>query len=207
MFFRIASVLLLLLVSCGAPPQNAEPYAHAKAAYAEGRIEDAMKELELLLKKDAGFAPARLLYGRALYFHRDYVSAKNVLERLAADRPDSVEASLWLVRTLVQLQKVSEAEAVLVRLLSVNPDDGRLAYQMALIRETQNDLSGVQDFLRSASVADEDAALVHFELARLYYQRRQNAEARAELVRALAMTGPGSMLRRPMEQLLAGVKP
>jgi predicted Zn-dependent protease len=198
----------VVLVSCAAPgAKTAEAYAHAKAAYAEGKIEDALHELVALLARDGSFAPARLLYGRTLYFHRDYENARQVLERLAADRPDSVEASLWLVRTLIQLQKPSDAETILVKLLSVNADDPRLAYQMGLLRETRNDLKSAQEFFQSATLADEDAALVHFESARVYYQLRQNADARTELTRTLAMLGPQSLLRRPMEELLAGVKP
>jgi tetratricopeptide (TPR) repeat protein len=198
----------VLLVSCGAEPaKTVEAYAHAKVAYAQGRIDDAMHELADLLSRDPSFAPARLLYGRALYFHRDYESARRILERLTADRTDSVEASLWLVRTLVQLQKPSEAEALLVRLLTVNPDDSRLAYQMGLIKEGRNELAAAQEFFQSAALADEDAALVHFESGRLYYQLRRTADARAELARALAMLGPQSLLRGPIEELIAGVKP
>ncbi len=198
----------MLLVSCGEPvTKTAGAYAHAKASYAEGKIEDALHELAALLARDSSFAPARLLYGRALFFHRDYETARQVLERLAADRPDSVEASLWLVRTLAHLQKPDAAEAILVRLLTVNADDGRLAYQMGLLRENRNDIKGAQEFFKSATLADEDAALVHFELARLCYQLRQNTDARSELTRALTMLGPQSLLRKPMEELLAGVKP
>ncbi len=59
---------------------------------------------------------------------------------------------------------------MLVRLLATNPDDSRLAYQMALIRESRNDLKGAQDFLFSAAGADEDLALVHYEAARVAFQ-------------------------------------
>jgi predicted Zn-dependent protease len=200
--------MAVLLISCGTPgTKTAEAYAHAKAAYAEGKIEEALQELAVLLARDGSFAPARLLYGRTLYFHRDYENARQMLERLSVDRPDSIEASLWLVRTLIQLQKPSDAEAVLVRLLAVNADDPRLAYQMGLLREARNDLAGAQAFFKSAALADEDAAPVHFESARLYYQLRQNTDARAELTRALAMLSYQSLLRKPMEELLAGVKP
>jgi len=89
----------------------------------------------------------------------------------------------------------------LVRLLAVNPDDARLAYQMALIRENRNDLPGALAFLRSAEGADEDLALIHYEAARVSFQLHDAPAARAELDQALGFLSPSSLLRKPLERL------
>lgn len=205
MFFRAASFLaVLLLVGCGTSDSRQwEDYAKAKLLYSQGRIDEAVKSLATLVQKDGGFAPARLLYGRALYFHRDYDKAREVLSSLGAAHPESVEASLWLVRTLVEQKKPADAEAVLTRLLAVNPDDPRLAYQMALLRENRNDLQGAQDFLTSAEGADEDLALIHYESARVAYQLHNVDRSRQELSQAAGFLSPASLLRKPIERLQA----
>ncbi len=210
MFFRAVSFLVAIcfLICCGSPdPKVWEDYAKAKVCYSQGRIDESVSDLGALTARDAAFAPGRLLYGRALFFHRDYDKAREVLSSLQNDHPESVEASLWLVRTLVQLNKPGEAEAILVRLLAFNPDDPRLAYQMALIRENRSDLGGAKDFLVSAEGADEDLALIHFESARLSFQLHNADLARAELTRALGFLSPTSLLRKPIEKLRSNLSP
>jgi len=203
LFLRIGSLLTLVaLLSCGesgsAVPQK---YVEAKLLYAQGRIDEAVRDLEALVAQAGSFAPARLLYGRALYFQGDYDRAGTVLTALRGDHPESVEASLWLVRTLVSKDRPAEAEQLLVRLLAVNPDDPRLAYQMALIRVNRNDLPGALGFLRAAATADEDLALIHYEAARVSFQLHDGPTARAELAQALGFLSPGSLLREPIERL------
>jgi tetratricopeptide (TPR) repeat protein len=206
LFFKAFSfvAVLFFLAACGTPNSSRrEDYVKAKLAYSQGRIDEAVRSLAVLVSKDGSFAPARLLYGRALYFHRDYEKAREVLSALGSDRPESVEAWLWLVRTLVEQKKTSDAEILLIRLMACNPDDPRLAYQMALVRENRGDLQGAQDFLASAEGADEDLALVHYESARVACQLHKADRARAELVQALGFLSASSLLRKPIERLLA----
>jgi len=204
LFSRVVSLMVLLVACADSPERSAvnPAYLAAKVLYSQGKIDEAAKALEALLARDGSMAPARLLYGRALYFQRDYPRAKRVLEALQTDHPESVEASLWLVRTLMQLHSF-EAESLLARLLAVNPDDPRLAYQMALIREQKNDLPGARGFLLSAAAADEDLALVHFEAARVAFQLHNAGVAQAEITRALGFLDPSSLLRKPLERLQA----
>jgi len=198
----VLPLLLAVLGSCAGPGANvARQYAEAKVLYAEGKIDEAARALEAVLARSGSFAPARLLYGRALYFRQDYGRAEAVLAALHGDQPSSVEAALWLVRSLVQQGKTAEAETRLTRLLAVNPDDPRLAYQMALLREEHNDLTGALGFLRSAAGADEDLALVHYEAARVAFQLNDAPSAQAELARAVAFLSPTSLLRQPLERL------
>ncbi len=208
MFFKAARAALLiplagLAMACAAKPDPTvwEDYARAKIVYSRGQMTQAVDSLGKLVSRAGGFAPARLLYGRALYFQRDYNRAHEVLGSLVKDHPESVEAALWLIRTELEQSQTAEAEGRLARLLEVNPDDSRLAYQMALIRENRNDLVGAKDFLTSAATTDEDLALIHYEAARVGYQLHDMPQAKAELVLALAILPERSLLRKPLERL------
>jgi Flp pilus assembly protein TadD len=204
----LCAVIVVAFVSCGIPQNKiAGDYGRAKLLYSQGRIDEALRALESLVARAGGFAPGRLLYGRTLYFHHDYEKAKEVFSALQKDRPESLEASIWLVRTLAQLHKSSEAEALLVQLLEVNPDDPRLAYQMALLRELHNDLPGSSSFLDSAATFDEDLALVHFEAARVRQQLHDVEGSRRELRKTLGVLPEGSLLQGPVEKLLSDFGP
>lgn len=109
-------------------PDVAQPH-HALGVLAERerRPDLASRNYYEALRVDPGFAPARANLARLLYDGGLYEEALVQFKRLVEVAPDAATAHAGLAATLLHLERVSEARAVLESALAFAPDDPELA--------------------------------------------------------------------------------
>lgn len=200
-------LLGLLAIAClacaGRKPDDrlVQEFIGAKAQYERGELSAALDVLRKVYDRDPTFFQASFLYGKAAYFRGEASTAYKVFASLGAAYPDSVESALWLARCRFDAKLVKEAEAGLSRLLARNPDDARILFQLAVVREAQGKPQDALVYLKRAQAGSDDQALAYLESARLYYQIGDAAAAKADLSRASAVAEPASPLRAAIRQL------
>ncbi len=109
-------------------PDVAQPH-HALGVLAERerRPDLASRDYYEALRVDPGFAPSRANLAHLLYDGGRYEDALLQFKRLIEVAPDAVEARAGLAATLLHLERVSEASALVHDALLVFPDSPELA--------------------------------------------------------------------------------
>jgi TolA-binding protein len=173
----------------------------AKAAMAEGRLNEADKNLAYYLQNfgDHRFAPeARYQQGRLLYMQDDFESAIQLLERFTAQFPDSpfvANAIYWSGEALFNLGRLDEARRVFQTVLRDYPASFRVEaarYRVAVIELTFREQELLQllrwsheEYLRALDEFERREGAYQEALVS-YQQRLQNAadeDFRDEIVR------------------------
>jgi tetratricopeptide (TPR) repeat protein len=109
-------------------PDVAQPH-HALGVLAERerRPDLASPNYYEALRVDPGFAPSRANLAHLLYDGGLYEEALVQFRRLVEAAPEAIDARVGLAATLLHLERVSEARAVIESALSVAPEDPQLA--------------------------------------------------------------------------------
>lgn len=173
----------------------------AKAAMAEGRLNEAEKNLAYYLQnfRDHRFVPeARYQQGRLLYMQDDFESAIQLLERFTAQYPDSpfvANAIYWSGEALFNLGRLEEARRVFQTVLRDYPASFRVEaarYRVAVIELTFREQELLQllrwsheEYLRALDEFERREGAYQEALVS-YQQRLQNAadsDFREEIVR------------------------
>ena len=101
-------------------------YFHAVRAYERGDLSRAIALAGTLCKRNPGFFQARLLLAKAYFFRDRYTEAEQHLRKILKDHDACAEAHIWLLRTLVQEEKLDEARIYGEKLLAYSPRDPRI---------------------------------------------------------------------------------
>jgi predicted Zn-dependent protease len=208
----IVSVGLLVsigLVSCRPRPladELAAEYLAAKDEYAAGNLQKAEQRLTGILARNGEFHQAAFLLGKVYFFQDRCAEARRTFTALIRRHGRYNEAEIWLVRTLVRDGEMGEAQKKVEQLLSFDQSDPRLLFLRGSIALESSDLKNALEFFQRAADFGDELARAHLEIARLYYQFDLPRKALEELAVCLNLTSEGSLLREPVEKLIATVQ-
>lgn len=94
------------------------------------RNDEAIRELELVLKENSGDADASYFLGGLLVQTGSFTQAIPYLERARKGKPDSWAAYFYLGKAKLRLEQPAEAVVLLQRAVALNPDEASAYYQL-----------------------------------------------------------------------------
>jgi Flp pilus assembly protein TadD len=170
-------------------PDVAQPH-HALGVLAERerRPDLASREYYEALRVDPGFAPSRANLSHLLYAGGLYEDALVQFRRLVEVAPEVTAAHVGLAATLLHLERVPEARAVVESALATAPDDPELAILAARLEIRRGEFAAAIARLSPLSHARSDLAvqaLAWLAAAELAQGRPEAAVSAAE--RAIAL--------------------
>jgi tetratricopeptide (TPR) repeat protein len=99
------------------------PFHRGLALFSLGEFAKSISEMDAQIAADANYGPAYLIRGMARLAKGEAEAAAADLERAAAQMTDNAAAQLAYGRALIQLDRLSEAEAPLRKAVSLDPGD------------------------------------------------------------------------------------
>jgi len=100
--------LLLTLISCSSPKDNAQLLLEAKTLISQNEKPEAVINLKNILQKDPEHSEARYLLGKIYLSADNYLSAEKELQRAIASNPNNFQAILALAKTQLSLSKFDD---------------------------------------------------------------------------------------------------
>jgi len=212
LYFCFAFLTIFAGCNSSAKTPNAETirlYVRASDAYAQGYFAETAE----ILKTQNNFAPALVLRAKAEYFYGDLEKAEKTCRRAIKLRPSSLEAKLYLARTLRDKGDFEGAEKEAQTLLADNPQDIRALRFSAELAFDLGNFDEAVILLDKASEFSAESAMVLLDRARLRWIAGRHDEtalksALEDLSRARAMLPWNTPLLRSisnLENLINGV--
>lgn len=130
-------------------------YVDGLVAMANGQYETASSRFEAVLAEAPGHENAHLEQGRSLMALERHREAVEVLERAAANAPDSVRALYPLAEVYFAANAPERAKSVLERIIELAPESALTAY-----RRLRDRLVDESDWEEAAAVQERLSALV-----------------------------------------------
>jgi len=181
-------------------------YLAAKDEYAAGNLQNAEQRLTVILARNGDFHQAAFLLGKIYFFQNRSAEARTTFSALIRRYGRYNEAEIWLVRTLVREGAIGEAQKKVEQLLSFDQSDPRLLFLRGSLALESSDLKSALEFFQRAADFGDELARARLEIARLYYQFDLPRKALEELAVCRSLTSEGSLLREPVEKLIATVQ-
>ncbi len=119
-------------------------------------------------------------YGIALLDAQQFAAAVNAFEHVAELRPKYSDAPANIGITLIQWEKYNDAEPYLERSLSLDKDNARTLYYLALVQRNQGRVNQAIDDLKRVVAQFPQSVEAHRELGFSYYQEHKYKLACAE---------------------------
>ncbi len=196
--------LALAASSCGRSPSDAQlrSYAEAAARFEEGDFAAAKRALG-----GAGeLPPARILSGKIDWYGGDAASAERAFRAAAKAAPASVEARVWLARSLRSLGKEEEAAKLVESVLSDDPGEVRSLRMAAEAASERGDAASAAAYLDRALGSAGELAFAYIDRARLRWIAGDGEAALDDLGKATALLPADSAAARAARKLTAAIK-
>lgn len=193
----------LLLAACKTEMTQKQltTYIDAKKQYFAGNL---TASLETLYTEKFGTRrghQGKLLEAKILFLQGKTADSEKILLRLLDKNPRYTEAQLWLARSQLANEKISEAQETIEKAMEYNPEDPRFLSLAGNIREIEKDYQQALEYHMRAALYGEDLARTEISLAQLYYRFGQDARATEHIHRAQSLVSERSVLRRPLQEL------
>ncbi len=107
-----------------------------KLYISQRRTEDAVRELELVLKQNPADQDANYFLGSLLVQETRYAEGMPYLERAKKQRPDGWSIYFYLGKAKLRLGQPAEAVALFQRAVDLNPDEASALYQLGRALQT-----------------------------------------------------------------------
>ncbi len=124
------------------------------------------------------------MYGKSQFFLGNITNAGLIFKELYGKFSGFTDAGFWQARVLFNSGEMEASEKLLKKLLSFQPDNPEILYQLALISLEKNRIPDALSFLKKASLFGDRFALVYFQLGRLYHQLGLTQKSAEELSKA-----------------------
>ncbi len=119
-------------------------------------------------------------YGIALLDAQQFAAAMSAFEHVAEMRPDYSDAPANIGITLIQWEKYNEAEPYLEKSISLDKNNARTLYYLALVQRNQGKLNEAIEGLKQVVAQFPQSKDAHRELGFSYYQEHKYRLATAE---------------------------
>lgn len=169
-----------------------------------GKVEQASKWAEFIVKADSSTADNWVMYGNVSWARGDLERARESYEKAVELDPSAYEAfyqlaSLWSSRD--QLRSIG----YLKKYLELRPEDAaEIYYQMAVLYNMKRDTAGVEESLKKSKEADPYYPQPRYMLADLYESRSDAASALEEYKQLIVLESKNAELYNHMGELYAG---
>lgn len=185
-------IMLFLFFGCSLTQnpseQSLKKYLEAREHYRTGNGDIAVQMIESVVKNEGkNFPQAQVLLGRMYFLNGENDKAEKALLPLYKRDSSNQEAGLWLLKTLINQKKLDEAQQLLERLLSRNPEDPRLLYQMARLYELQDAYSQAITYYAAVIDYSEEIAIAHLKRGEIFQKLGNTDKAIYELGRAVSV--------------------
>jgi tetratricopeptide (TPR) repeat protein len=128
-----------------------------KVYISQRRTDEAIRELELVLKENPGDADASYFLGGQLVEQARYTEGIPLLEAARKLKPDSWAAYFYLGKAKLRLGQPAEAVALLQRAVELNPDESSAYYYLArALQACGREVEARRAFRRARAAALKD---------------------------------------------------
>ena len=168
-----------------------------------GRLEDAARWGEFIVKADSSTADNWVLYGNVKWARGDSVAARGAYEKAAALDPANHE-SLYQLASLSSAKEPEKAVEYLRKYLAIRPEDAPdIYYQIAVIYNAKGAYAEAEKNLILSKEADSFYVQPRYMLANYYESKSDTAAAIAEYTELLALEGRNTELLTHVGELYA----
>lgn len=175
-----------------------------RAYLAQGSIEAARREIDLVLESARGFFIAHYLDGLIHYLEEDVDGAEAALREVQRTVPDHAP-TLYLMGAIKFRQgQLAQAEDSLQRFLTGDPHNESAAKLLASVRYRQNDLAGVQAALDPFIRTTKDAQILAMA-GTVAMGRGESNQATELLERAVEMAPDAAAFRNQLAVSLLSI--
>ncbi|MBQ0003807.1 MAG: hypothetical protein KBT21_09760 [Treponema sp.] len=161
-------LLLLLsfsiLFSCKNTGNAEKFYLAAVNSYAKQDLESASFYCEKALSQDRSFYQADFLQAKVFFMKKNYEESYSITKKLIKKYPQYTDARIWNIRSLILLDKLEDAEKLLITELSFNNSDWRTYYLYSVLYAKQNKIDLQLAMLNRSELALTDSMKVYHEL-------------------------------------------
>jgi len=155
--------------------------------YNQGKLDDAIKVLQIVVRKNEGDADAWYYLGLAYYKSGLFGSSRTPFERFLELQPNSADANAKLSRALIVANDPMRAKAAAQRAIDFGDLSAEPHYALAEASFRSGDMkAAVEEADRTLAIdSGFSAALLTRSMA--HFQLKQNTEAAADLEQLLAL--------------------
>lgn len=159
---RVGVLLVGLLVVAGAVTwlQRSRGYLgsmdQARQSLSEGKTNDAIAQLEAVVRQHPEYVPAHLSLARAYTINHDFAEAEVELKRVVELNPRNENALYFLGFTELELKRTEQAREAFTQLLQLNPSSADAHAGLAAILSLENKYSeALEEYKRTAQLDPE----------------------------------------------------
>ncbi len=175
--------------------------------YADGKFDDAVSDLRLVLRKEPKNERALLLLAQAYIRKNDLVLAKDTYRRLLEVAPDSPDGLQQLAALFVSEKDYADAEALLRKRMAKQPDDLIASGRLVEVLMAQGQSAKAEEEARRMQALTNQTGVGDFSLGRVLAQKKDfGAAADAFKKSVAARAGDPLPLEGLVRSLLASGK-
>ncbi len=180
---------LVLLAGCASSSPSPSPtengplmhYQLARVNFDQGRVDDALREIDLSLRQDKSLPQVHFFKGFIYYSMGDYAKAEPCFRSAIELDPYYTDARMYLAATCEEQGRSDEALAELDRALAnrTYPSPEKILVNKALILNRRGEAEAALATLRQAVEVRPRYYRAHLEMGRLLEKSGRDAEALA----------------------------
>ena len=175
--------------------------------YADGKFDDAVSDLRLVLRKEPKNDRALLLLAQSYIRKNDLVLAKDTYRRLLEVSPDSPDGLQQLAALYVSEKDYADAEALLRKRMAKQPDDLVASGRLVEVLMAQGQTAKAEEEARRMQALTNQTGVGDFSLGRVLAQKKDfGAAADAFKKSVAARAGDPLPLEGLVRSLLASGK-
>lgn len=151
----------------------------ARTFLREGKVEESLNELNLILARQPEYGKGQALLGHLLFhYYRDFVSAEEAFRKAMRQSPNHDETYLDYASLLLQLERFTETVAVLNKAMEVPGIEKDKAYRIfGMLSERQEKWDEAIDYFSKALIFTFSLASI-----KLYEEDIQRALKKKSLI-------------------------
>jgi putative PEP-CTERM system TPR-repeat lipoprotein len=162
------------------------------AALRTGKLDEAAKAAEALLKSDPADKTDLNLLGMVRVAQKNYADAEKIFSQIIEQDPNFLAARRNLASVYVMTSRYDDAKKVYQKILDGNSSDAPALSGLASVAMKQNDLDAAADLLKRAQAVSPEDASPGLDLMKLYAGQKQWPKA-VEVGRQLASQFPANV--------------
>ncbi len=170
-------------------------------ALRQGKLEEALRDLQIAEKVGPRYAPARVVRGELMMLMRRYPAAAAYFRQAVQIDPSNSAGHAGLGGALLEMDQPGPAASAFQEALRRSPNLAAAHYGLGLALERQGELSKAEESLQRAVNLDPRSVASRHALARVLLAEGKQADAVAELRKILEMEPADELALRTLTNL------